>query len=397
MASFSIMSSRSMRPHGGDLGHAQARAVVRQPDVALQLVAHLVQRGAHEAEVLLRGIGAAKTFGGGAIGHVVQQALAGGPDHGHDVGALLGGGARLHDVFKDVAGGHDEIQPRRTRFTHGRDLGGACIALALDVVAGQARLFAGAALRGGQVARGGQRQAAGGHGLCHLLRRPALFGHGGGHHHGSAQRQQALGLQVVHHAVGQRHLVVVHTVHAHQAQAGAFHRGGGVGLHLVCQTCRAMRRAESRALAMRAASSCKWAMGQFHLGSVIGVPQHVGHHVLRPGRARGGGEGGGVEMAAQGRKGVECDAGDADGAQRHQAGAVALPGRQVGAVDEQARAVGHHHRQAGVAGGQGFEGAPQRPAHGAGAGHGGDAHASHGVCACATQRGAGVEAWRWAR
>jgi hypothetical protein len=100
--------------HGGDLGHAQARAVVGQPDVAPELGAHLVQRGAHEAEVLLRGVGAAKAFGGGAIGHVVQQALAGGADHGHDVGALLGGGAGLHDVFKDVAGGHDEVQPRQT-------------------------------------------------------------------------------------------------------------------------------------------------------------------------------------------------------------------------------------------------------------------------------------------
>jgi hypothetical protein len=101
------------RTHRGDLWHAQARAVVGQPDVAAHLVAHLVQRGAHQAKVLLRGIGAAKAFGGGAKGHVVQQALAGGADHRNDVGTLLGGRTRLLDVFVDVAGGHDQVEPGR--------------------------------------------------------------------------------------------------------------------------------------------------------------------------------------------------------------------------------------------------------------------------------------------
>ena len=101
------------RAHGGDLGHAQARTVVGQADVAADLGAYFVQRGAHQAKVLLRGVGAAKAFGGGAIRHIVQQTLAGGTDHGDDVGALFCGRARLHHVFMDVAGGDDQVQPRR--------------------------------------------------------------------------------------------------------------------------------------------------------------------------------------------------------------------------------------------------------------------------------------------
>ena len=58
-------------------------------------LANLVQSGAHEAEVFLRGVGAAEAFGGGAIRDVVQQALSGGTDNGYYVRALLGGGLSL--------------------------------------------------------------------------------------------------------------------------------------------------------------------------------------------------------------------------------------------------------------------------------------------------------------
>jgi hypothetical protein len=57
----------------GDLGHAQAGGVVGEPHVAAHLVRHLVQRRPHDAEVLLRGVGAGEAVVGRAFGHVVEQ------------------------------------------------------------------------------------------------------------------------------------------------------------------------------------------------------------------------------------------------------------------------------------------------------------------------------------
>ena len=111
IASLSSMSSRSTRGQQGDLGHAQPGGVVGQLDVAAQLSGCLVQRVAHDPEVLLGGVGAAVALGGGAVGHVVEQGLRGGADHRDDVGARLGGGPRLRDVVVDVAGGDDHVDP----------------------------------------------------------------------------------------------------------------------------------------------------------------------------------------------------------------------------------------------------------------------------------------------
>ena len=95
--------------HGGDLGHAEAAGVVAQADVAAELGADLVEGGAHEAEVLLRGVGAAEALGGLAVGHVVEQALRRGADHGDHVGAGARGGLGLSGVLVDVAGGDDHV------------------------------------------------------------------------------------------------------------------------------------------------------------------------------------------------------------------------------------------------------------------------------------------------
>ena len=103
------------RAHGGDLRHAEAAGVVAQPDIAAQLLAHLVEAGAHEAEVLLRGVGAAEALGGQAVRHVVEQALRRGADDGDHVGAGAGGRLGLHDVLVDVAGGDDDVDPRFDR------------------------------------------------------------------------------------------------------------------------------------------------------------------------------------------------------------------------------------------------------------------------------------------
>ena len=96
---------------GRDLGHAQAARVVREPHVAPELLARLVEGRPHEAEVLLRGVGAGVPLAGRALGHEVEQALPGGADDGDDVGALARGVLGLRDVLVDVAGGDDEVDP----------------------------------------------------------------------------------------------------------------------------------------------------------------------------------------------------------------------------------------------------------------------------------------------
>ncbi len=99
----------------GDLGHAQARRVVGQPDVAAELGADVVQGGPHQPEVLLGGVGARVPGAGGALGHVVQQRLPGRADDGDDVGAGPRGGLGLRDVLVDVAGRHDQVDPGTAR------------------------------------------------------------------------------------------------------------------------------------------------------------------------------------------------------------------------------------------------------------------------------------------
>lgn len=157
--------------HGGDLGHAQAGAVVAHADVAAQLLAHLVHGLTHQAEVLLGGVGAAEALGGGAVGHVVQQGLAGGADDGDDVGALAGGGGGLHHVLIDVAGGHDQVDPGALLLAavggnevlaalaagadlgqallHDRSQGGVDVRLAVDGQLGQLQLVGGHVLGDG--------------------------------------------------------------------------------------------------------------------------------------------------------------------------------------------------------------------------------------------------------
>ena len=95
-----------------DLRHAQAAGVVGQPHVAAQLAARVVERGAHQPEVLLGRVGAGEALAGGALRHVVEQRLAGGADHRDHVGALACGLLGLRDVLVDVAGRDDQVDPR---------------------------------------------------------------------------------------------------------------------------------------------------------------------------------------------------------------------------------------------------------------------------------------------
>ena len=218
--------------HGGDLGHAQAGAVVAHPDVAAHLGPHLVHGLAHQAEVLLSGVGAAEALGGGPIGDVVQQRLAGGADDGDDVGALPGGGGRLGDVLIDVTGGHDQIDPGPLLVAVlGQEVlpalpAGGDLRHGLPDHRVQDRLDLGAAV-------GGQRrqvQFAGGDRLGNFLGRLAGGQHGVAHPEGRALGQGALAGEMLHHHVGQGHLELVDPVDAQQAAHRPLHRHGGVAV-----------------------------------------------------------------------------------------------------------------------------------------------------------------------
>ena len=82
-------------------------------DVAPEAIRLLVERLAHDAEVLLGRVGAAESLGGGAVRNIVEQRLRRAADDGDHVGALLGGGFRLLHVVVDIAGGDDDVLPGR--------------------------------------------------------------------------------------------------------------------------------------------------------------------------------------------------------------------------------------------------------------------------------------------
>lgn len=157
--------------HSGDLGHAQAGAVVAQPDIAVLLLAYLVQRRAHQAEVLLGSVGTAETLGGRAVRHVVQQGLTGGTDDGDDVRALLGTGLGLRDILVDIAGSHDDVQVRAFLITPRLQVAVTLGDVLVDAVHGSVH-HGGDGAANLRVGMGGdlaQVQLAAVHGICHAL------------------------------------------------------------------------------------------------------------------------------------------------------------------------------------------------------------------------------------
>ena len=216
--------------HGGDLGHTQAGAVVAQPDIAVLLLAHLVQSRAHQAEVLLGGIGAAEALGGGAVRHIVQQGLAGGTDDGDDVGALLGTGLGLDNILVDIAGGHDDVQVGaflvapllQIRIALGNVLVDALHGGVDHGSDGGADLLVGV---GGNL---GQVQLTLVDGLSHGLGILAGFEHGVADGPRRAHRQEGRCHHVVHHHVGQGDVHLVDAVDAQQAANRALHGDRGV-------------------------------------------------------------------------------------------------------------------------------------------------------------------------
>ena len=198
-----------------------------------QLLAYLVQGIPHQAEVFLGGVSAAEALGGGAVGHVVQQGLAGGADDGDDVGTLAGGGGGLHHVLIDVAGGHDQVDPGALLLAA---VGGneVLAALAAGADLGQALLHdrsqGGVDVRLAVDGQLGPLQLVGGHVLGDGLGTLAGLHHGVADPEGGALGQRALVHQVVHHDAGQGDIGGVHTVNAQQAADGALDSHGGAAV-----------------------------------------------------------------------------------------------------------------------------------------------------------------------
>ncbi|KAF5059238.1 hypothetical protein DSECCO2_337980 [anaerobic digester metagenome] len=218
--------------HGGDFRHAQAGAVVAQAYVAAQLFPYFIQGSPHQAEVLLGGHGSAEAFRSGAVGHIVEQALTGGADDGDDVGALPGCRLGLDDILIDIARGYDQVQ-----------VGSGLVAVAVQIVfpdlavgldSGNCCLSQGGDgaddVGLGRHRQGSQIQFAPVNGFRDVLGRLAGLNHGVGQIEADAGGQCVFGFQVIHHDIGQRHLVFIDAVDAQQPADGPLHRYGGVTL-----------------------------------------------------------------------------------------------------------------------------------------------------------------------
>ncbi len=212
--------------HGGDLRHAEPGSVIGEADIAFLLFRHFVQSGAHDAEILLGGKGAAKTDRGGAVRHKVQQGLGGGADHGNDVRTLSGGCFGLHRVFVYVSGGDDHIdRGHAAGAVFGKEF------VPLFPLAADAREHLGGKLiqhlvqlLGRGLRQFGQVKFPPSHSFSHFLRVQTTGQHGIGNRDGCPAQQGVLCLQVVNHHVRERFAVLQRSVDAHQTQHSALDR-----------------------------------------------------------------------------------------------------------------------------------------------------------------------------
>ncbi len=204
--------------HYGDLGHAEARAVVAQADVAADLFAYFVQSLAHDAEVLLGGERTAESLGRRAVGHVVEQALARGADYGDDVGALSGCGLCLYDIFVDVTRRYDYVEVGARPFADGGDVVFSTLAVGCDFgdagvdIRFQRRFALGCRTYG----RAGDVEFAGSDLLGDLLGRESRFDDRVAEEEQGAFAQYVFLPQLFHHHVRQRYRVGIHAVDADQ-------------------------------------------------------------------------------------------------------------------------------------------------------------------------------------
>ena len=225
--------------HPRDLGHAQARRVVRLLDVTPALLARLVDGAADDPEVFLRGERAAVAFRRGAVRDVVEQRLGGGADHGDDVGAGGGGGLGLNGVVVDVAGGDDHVLLGRRAWTDATLESVAVLAGLVDPREGRVRVRAQGLARGvgassalATIELGCKCEALGG--ILHRL-------HPGEHRSTEIERdpapEQTRFTVPLDRRVHERDALVVDPLGSVRAQDGALDSDRGVGvdvaLHVV--------------------------------------------------------------------------------------------------------------------------------------------------------------------
>ena len=200
--------------HGGNLGHTQTGAIVTQADVAAYLLAHLVKRLAHDAEILLSGESAAEALGRSAIRHIVQQTLTRGADNGDDVSTLTGTGLSLHHILIDITSGNNDIQVGLAALANRGDILFTAFATATDT----GDVFINKGCQGSLDLLSlvhwhlGDVQLAIADSLGNLLRASARFQNGVAHKEAHTLTQKALAFQLVHHHIGQGYLVSVDAV-----------------------------------------------------------------------------------------------------------------------------------------------------------------------------------------
>ena len=240
------------RAHRGDLRHAEAAGVVAEADVAAELLADLVEGGAHEAEVLLRGVGAAEALGGLAEGHVVEQALGRRADDGDHVGAGAGGRLGLGRVLVDVAGGDDDVDVGLERLAGAghelvRGAGGRRRCARRPRAASSSARASAAARRSAGTSL--EREVAGGDALGDLLGVLAGLVHEVDERPHDAAGQQVA--RVLGDDVDERHVDLVDAGDAEQAQRRALGRVGRVLLDVLLDVVGDRARRRSRAVDQR--------------------------------------------------------------------------------------------------------------------------------------------------
>ena len=204
--------------HGCDFRHTETGTVVAKTDVAADLLAYFIQRLTHDAEVLLRSERTAESLGRSAVGHVVEQALSRGTDHGDDIGTLTGCRLCLYHILVDVTRSDNYVQIRFGAFAQRLQIVGATGFAGIDPL--DAGVDCG--LQGllnllyGMNGQFGQIQLSGCHLFGDLLRRETGLYHRIADEEQDTLSQSPLLLDLIDHHVGQRDSVLIHAVDSDQ-------------------------------------------------------------------------------------------------------------------------------------------------------------------------------------
>ena len=202
-------------------------------------LAHLIERLTHDAEVLLGCKRATEALGRCAIGHIVQQTLTGSTDHSYNIGTLARSCLSLHHVLIDVTRSHDDVEVGLGTFTDGLQI--VFATRTACAYAGHALVDNGLQGLGNLLGITSDHtrdvQFIGSDLFGNLLRVETGLDHGIGDKEQRALAQDTLILQCLNHDVGQRHIVVINAIDAHQAAQRALNSHRRVlldkGLHIL--------------------------------------------------------------------------------------------------------------------------------------------------------------------